>query len=154
MRSSVARGSYAFGSIESEWRLHSILLTKNHKVQTMSLRPLACFCYNNGMPTYEFRCKACSEILRLTLAFGTKELPACPVCGGETQKILTPPMTIFKGTGFYSTDSRSPAKPLGNNTETTSTPSSTPPAEKNTSDAPPPPPPPPPSPAHGTSAKQ
>lgn len=60
------------------------------------------------MPNYDFKCSACDMHFKKSLPYGSKELPACPKCKGKTQKILTPPMTIFKGSGFYKTDSRGP----------------------------------------------
>lgn len=62
------------------------------------------------MPTYDFRCTACDLEFQRLLPMGDKGLPPCPVCAGASRKVLRPPMTIFKGTGFYKTDSVTPSK--------------------------------------------
>lgn len=74
------------------------------------------------MPVYDFRCSACEHTFDVTLPFGSKEKPPCPVCSSrKTAKQFTPPAIHFKGSGFFKTDSKVPAK----DTET----------KQNTSDA-------------------
>ena len=57
------------------------------------------------MPNYEFQCEKCELNFRKSLPYGSKELPKCPKCLGKTRKIITPPTVLFKGSGFYKTDS-------------------------------------------------
>ena len=61
------------------------------------------------MPRFDFRCTACETVFEETIPFDAKKMPACPSCGRtKTEKLLSAPMGIvFKGTGFYKTDSRS-----------------------------------------------
>ncbi len=57
------------------------------------------------MPNYDFQCTACDLAFRKSLPFGSKDVPSCPKCKARSQKVVKPPMTIFKGSGFYKTDS-------------------------------------------------
>ncbi|MBP9773713.1 MAG: hypothetical protein KBD00_03720 [Candidatus Peribacteraceae bacterium] len=63
------------------------------------------------MPNYSFKCTQCDTNFMKSMTFGSKELPACPKCRGKTQKIITAPSMIFKGSGFYKTDSNKQAAP-------------------------------------------
>ena len=62
------------------------------------------------MPTYEYACTACEERLEVVQSFTDDALTACPVCGGRLRKVFSPAGIIFKGAGFYRTDSRAGAK--------------------------------------------
>jgi putative FmdB family regulatory protein len=57
------------------------------------------------MPTYEYKCKQCEHQFELWQEVGA-DAPECPECGAEVQKVFHPVRTIFKGSGFYITDSR------------------------------------------------
>lgn len=59
------------------------------------------------MPTYEYKCKQCDNQFELWQEVGA-DAPPCPECGAEVQKVFHPVRTIFKGSGFYITDSRPP----------------------------------------------
>lgn len=61
------------------------------------------------MPTYEYRCKRCGEQFELVQSFSAKPLKRHE-CGGDLQKVFHPRGVMFKGSGFYSTDSRSSGK--------------------------------------------
>lgn len=82
------------------------------------------------MPTYEYRCKSCQEAIEVFQKFTDKPLRKCPNCGGELQKVLHARGVVFKGSGFYATDSRGSATKGKSSTTPTSTdtskPSSTP----------------------------
>jgi putative FmdB family regulatory protein len=59
------------------------------------------------VPTYDYQCRSCgnvTEVIHSMLEDGPTE---CEVCGGELRRVLYPTGIIFKGPGFYSTDSRS-----------------------------------------------
>jgi len=58
------------------------------------------------MPTYEYRCKACGEELEVLQSFTDAPLTSCASCGGELRKIFGNVGIVFKGSGFYKTDSR------------------------------------------------
>lgn len=57
------------------------------------------------MPTYEYKCKQCEHQFELWQEIGA-DAPECPECGSEVQKVFHPIRTIYKGSGFYVTDSR------------------------------------------------
>lgn len=62
------------------------------------------------MPTYEYRCRNCGEPLEVVQSFTDDPLTECPACGGELRKVFRAVGIAFKGSGFYKTDSRAPAK--------------------------------------------
>jgi putative FmdB family regulatory protein len=59
------------------------------------------------MPTYEYTCKRCGETIEVFQSFSEKPLRKHPECGGDLQKVFHARGVVFKGSGFYSTDSRS-----------------------------------------------
>ncbi len=59
------------------------------------------------MPTYEYACKKCGERFDVVQSFSDKTLSKHPGCGGAVQKVFHPAGIIFKGSGFYVTDSKS-----------------------------------------------
>jgi putative FmdB family regulatory protein len=61
------------------------------------------------MPTYEYTCKRCGENIEVFQSFSEKPLRQHQECGGELQKVFHARGVVFKGSGFYSTDSRSSA---------------------------------------------
>ena len=58
------------------------------------------------MPLYDYRCRACSTVTEVRHGFGTVHQDACPACGGELARVFSPAGIVFKGSGFYLTDSR------------------------------------------------
>lgn len=62
------------------------------------------------MPTYEYTCKRCGQTIEAVQSFSEKPLRKHKECGGELQKVFHARGVVFKGSGFYSTDSRSSAK--------------------------------------------
>ena len=64
------------------------------------------------MPTYEYVCTECGEHTEVVRSFSDAPLTTCTVCGGALRRIFSPVGIVFKGSGFYRTDSRSkPGKP-------------------------------------------
>lgn len=59
------------------------------------------------MPTYEYRCEKCGEQFEVFQSFSDRALRRHPDCGGPVEKVLHPRGIVFKGSGFYVTDSRS-----------------------------------------------
>lgn len=59
------------------------------------------------MPTYEYRCTECGEELEVVQSFSDDPLTVCPACSGQLRKLFSPVGVVFKGSGFYKTDSRS-----------------------------------------------
>ncbi len=58
------------------------------------------------MPTYQYRCTACGEELEAVQKFTDPSLTTCPSCAGDLRKVFSAVGVVFKGSGFYSTDSR------------------------------------------------
>ena len=58
------------------------------------------------MPTYEYACRSCGEHLEVVQAFTDDALETCPACGGSLRKVFGNVGIVFKGSGFYKTDSR------------------------------------------------
>ena len=59
------------------------------------------------MPTYQYACTECGEQLELVQKFSDNPLTVCPACEGRLRKVFSPVGIVFKGSGFYRTDSRS-----------------------------------------------
>src|ERR1700722_19336264 len=62
------------------------------------------------MPTYEYQCKSCGTHHDVVQKFGDDPLTECPSCGGPLRKVFGAVGVVFKGSGFYKTDSRTSAK--------------------------------------------
>jgi len=62
------------------------------------------------MPVYEYACKSCGEHVEVAQSFKDDPLTTCPACGGALRKVFGSIGIAFKGSGFYRTDSRAPAK--------------------------------------------
>lgn len=58
------------------------------------------------MPTYQYRCTACGTELEAVQKFSDPALTTCPACSGDLRKVYSAVGVVFKGSGFYATDSR------------------------------------------------
>jgi len=76
------------------------------------------------MPTYQYACTSCGERLEAVQKFSDDPLTECPVCGGTLRKVFSPVGVVFKGSGFYKTDSRSSRSSSSSSTSTSGTPAS------------------------------
>jgi putative FmdB family regulatory protein len=66
------------------------------------------------MPTYEYACTECGDRTEVVQSISDAPLTTCTVCGGALRKVFSPVGIVFKGSGFYRTDSRGkPAKADG-----------------------------------------
>jgi putative FmdB family regulatory protein len=65
------------------------------------------------VPTYEYACAECGERLEAVQKFSDDPLTECPVCQGRLRKVFSPVGIVFKGSGFYRTDSRSSSSANG-----------------------------------------
>jgi putative FmdB family regulatory protein len=65
------------------------------------------------MPTYEYVCKNCGENFEVFQSFSDKPLKKHKECGGVLQKVFHARGIVFKGGGFYATDSKSGASTKG-----------------------------------------
>ena len=59
------------------------------------------------MPTYEYHCDSCAKNFDVVQSFHDEPLTACPTCGEPVKKVFGSVGIVFKGSGFYKTDSRS-----------------------------------------------
>jgi len=58
------------------------------------------------VPTYEYACTDCGHDLEAVQSFSDDPLTVCPECGGTLRKVFGNVGVVFKGSGFYRTDSR------------------------------------------------
>ncbi len=58
------------------------------------------------MPTYEYQCKTCGHQFEQVQRFSDPPLTECPKCSGQIRRVIFPAGVIFKGSGWYITDSR------------------------------------------------
>jgi len=62
------------------------------------------------MPVYTYRCEACGVQFEKHQSFHDDPLKTCPECRKrKLKKVITPSKIIFKGSGFYATDHKSPS---------------------------------------------
>lgn len=59
------------------------------------------------MPTYQYACTECGHAFEQIQSFSDDSLTVCPVCEGRLRKVFNAVGVVFKGSGFYRTDSRS-----------------------------------------------
>jgi len=105
------------------------------------------------LPTYEYHCDSCDQNFDVVQSFHDDALTSCPTCGSPVRKVFGNVGIVFKGSGFYKTDSRtkslaksasgesstSPGDSSGNSTSSesssdgTSTPSKSEPSSPSTS---------------------
>ncbi|HET6257904.1 MAG TPA: FmdB family zinc ribbon protein [Pseudonocardia sp.] len=72
------------------------------------------------MPTYQYVCTECGGQLEAVQKFTDESLTVHEDCGGRLRKVFSPVGIVFKGSGFYKTDSRSSGS-SGASTSTSST---------------------------------
>ena len=87
------------------------------------------------MPTYQYACTACGEQLEAVQSFTDAALTECPVCGGALRKVFSAVGVVFKGSGFYKTDSRKGTSEGGSKTETAAKTDSAPKADTKSGDS-------------------
>ena len=70
------------------------------------------------MPTYSYACTECSNRFDAVQAFSDASLTTCPECNGRLRKLFGNVGVVFKGSGFYRTDSRAGSGSSSSNGET------------------------------------
>ncbi len=58
------------------------------------------------MPLYEYECQSCTKRFEIRQRVDEEPIKVCPTCGGPTRRVFHPVGIIFKGSGWYVTDSR------------------------------------------------
>lgn len=58
------------------------------------------------MPLYDYTCGSCHKVTEVRHGFGETFSGPCPNCGGALKRVFNPAPIVFKGSGFYVTDSR------------------------------------------------
>ncbi|OGN82628.1 MAG: hypothetical protein A3G84_05970 [Chloroflexi bacterium RIFCSPLOWO2_12_FULL_71_12] len=61
------------------------------------------------MPIYDYRCDHCGHAFSIVQSYKDEALSACPSCGKLPRRVVTAPAIVFKGSGWYKTDSRASA---------------------------------------------
>jgi len=61
------------------------------------------------MPIYEYECSKCNYHFDRKQRFDEEPVAACPECQGDVRRVFHSIPVIFKGGGFYTTDSRGPS---------------------------------------------
>ncbi|GAC1412890.1 MAG: hypothetical protein NVSMB64_23100 [Candidatus Velthaea sp.] len=90
------------------------------------------------VPLYDYQCEKCKKVTEVRHNFREKHAQPCPECGGQLARVFNPAGIVFKGSGFYITDSRkagdSGAASASSDSPAPSTPSK--PSDTKKSDAP------------------
>ncbi|GHF01210.1 hypothetical protein GCM10017786_37760 [Amycolatopsis deserti] len=87
------------------------------------------------MPTYQYACKECGHRFEAVQSFSDASLTECPECTGPLRKLYGAVGVIFKGSGFYRTDSRSSSSSSSSTSSTSSSSSSSTSSESKSSSA-------------------
>jgi len=61
------------------------------------------------MPIYVYQCETCGVTFERRQRMSETPLKDCPECGGDVHRVIQPVGVVFKGSGFYVTDHRSPS---------------------------------------------
>lgn len=64
------------------------------------------------MPFYKYACEECGHTFEIMQKISDEQVTTCPECGGQVKRVFGNVGVVFKGSGFYSTDSKkkAPAK--------------------------------------------
>ena len=65
------------------------------------------------MPTYQYSCTECGHFFEQFQSFNEDSLTVCPQCQGRLRKVFNAVGVVFKGSGFYRTDSRADSRAGG-----------------------------------------
>ena len=91
----------------------------NHRGLSLALETAECqhptllpIRLNRGIrvPTYQYSCTECGHFFEAVQSFSDDSLTVCPECSGRLRKVFNAVGVVFKGSGFYRTDSRSSGK--------------------------------------------
>ena len=62
------------------------------------------------MPIYDYHCDHCGHSFSQVQSYKDQPLEKCPNCGKRPRRLISPSAVVFKGSGWYKTDSRAPEK--------------------------------------------
>jgi putative FmdB family regulatory protein len=62
------------------------------------------------MPIYDYRCDHCGHVFSQVQSYSEPPVEKCPSCGKKPRRLIVPAAIVFKGSGWYKTDSRPPEK--------------------------------------------
>src|SRR3954470_2771512 len=71
------------------------------------------------VPTYQYACTECGHAFEQFQSFSEDALTVCPACSGKLRKLYNAVGVVFKGSGFYRTDSRSTSSSSESSSSTT-----------------------------------
>ena len=58
------------------------------------------------MPLYDYKCTQCGKVTEVRHGFNESHDDPCPACGGTVRRVFSAAPIVFKGSGYYITDSR------------------------------------------------
>jgi putative FmdB family regulatory protein len=87
------------------------------------------------VPTYQYACTDCDHAFEQFQSFTEDSLTTCPECEGRLRKVFNAVGVVFKGSGFYRTDSRSGSTSAGSSSSSSSGGSSSSESSKSSSDS-------------------
>ena len=61
------------------------------------------------MPIYDYRCDECGHVFSAVQSYSESVIEVCPSCGKRPRRLISMPAIVFKGGGWYKTDSRGAA---------------------------------------------
>ena len=62
------------------------------------------------MPLYQYICPKCNDNFEAKQSFNDDSMASCPKCKSKARRLFLPVPIIFKGSGFYVTDSKRPSE--------------------------------------------
>jgi putative FmdB family regulatory protein len=65
---------------------------------------------DDDVPTYQYSCTECGHFFEQVQSFSDDALTTCPECAGRLRKVFNAVGVVFKGSGFYRTDSRTESR--------------------------------------------
>jgi putative FmdB family regulatory protein len=73
------------------------------------------------VPIYDYRCDHCGHAFSAVQSFKDEALEKCPSCGKRPRRLIVAPAVVFKGSGWYKTDSRGKAPKDGDSSSSSDT---------------------------------
>jgi putative FmdB family regulatory protein len=77
----------------------------SHALHRLAAGPALCH-HAAAVPTYDYQCRSCGNVTEVIHSMLEEGPSTCELCGGTLRRMLYPTGIIFKGSGFYRTDSR------------------------------------------------